>query len=336
MRRQNVVSPEQFSRRLRTINNLVQNSEDEISDSIFRQSGNRMPAILKQVEAIIETGNIDNTIEKNFNVNQLAEEAEKITWIENNPGKAEMLFELEDHVLLQGQIGIIGLANPAYFSRFQSLFTCDWDMVDCALMSIGSYGQQERNGWRYQLGSHSNRGAWSNLFHKSANHGFDQTKGVLCDLLSRIERFTDDILIAIKDEYIKDCEEKSIFDWRYYYVKYKLFRPGSYGKYSWNNLNEKPYEFSVMQTGAKWSENTYQPFLKAVDENNTARNYYGQRIIAGELYIECQNSEYIVKRIETDEVIKSICISQNDNGLDIEDRIQKIKAEYENTPYRGN
>lgn len=326
LRHKHIVSPEQFSRRLRIINNLVLNSEDEISDSPSRQSGNRMPAILRQVEAIIMTGNIDSNIEKNFNVNQLAEETEKITWIESNLEKAQTLFELEDHDLLQGQIGVIGLANQVYFSRFQSLFACNWDMVDCALMSIGNYGQQERNGKRYQLGSHSNRGAWSNLFHKSANHGFDQTKTILCDLLSRTERFTDDILAAIKEEYIKDCEEKSLFEWRYYYVKYDLFRPGSYGKYSWSNLNETPYEFSVMQTGSKWSENTYQPFLKAVDEKNIAKNYYGQRIVAGERYIECQNSAYVVKRVESDDVIESICLSQNDNGIDTEDRIQKMRS----------
>ena len=69
------VSNDAFSRRLRIVNNLIQNSEDEISDSELRTSGNRMPAILKQVDAIIKTGAIDDTIEKNLNLIQLAEEA---------------------------------------------------------------------------------------------------------------------------------------------------------------------------------------------------------------------------------------------------------------------
>ena len=88
------ITDSDFSRRLRIVNNLIQNSEDEISDSEFRTSGNRMPAILKQVDAIIRTGKIDDSIEKNLNLNQLAEEAIKITWVENNPDKAEDLFEL--------------------------------------------------------------------------------------------------------------------------------------------------------------------------------------------------------------------------------------------------
>ena len=63
----NTISDAQFSRRLRIVNNLMQNSENEISDSVNRTSGNRMPAILKQVDAIIKTGTIDDTIERNFN-----------------------------------------------------------------------------------------------------------------------------------------------------------------------------------------------------------------------------------------------------------------------------
>jgi len=58
------ISNDEFSRRLRIVNNLIQNSEDEISDSELRTSGNRMPSILKQVDAIIKTGTIDDTIEK--------------------------------------------------------------------------------------------------------------------------------------------------------------------------------------------------------------------------------------------------------------------------------
>ena len=145
------ITENEFSRRIRIVNNLVQNSEDEISDSEHRTSGNRMPAILRQVEEIIVKGNINLAIEKSLNTNQLREEVLKCEWLENNPDMAEALFELEDHDLLQGQISIVGLDNPEYFSRFRSLFYCEWDLIDCALMSIGQYGQKEKNGWRYQL-----------------------------------------------------------------------------------------------------------------------------------------------------------------------------------------
>jgi hypothetical protein len=320
-----MISNDEFIRRLRIVNNLIQNSEDEISDSELRTSGNRMPAILKQVSTIIKTGRIDDTIEKNLNLIQLAEESLKIIWVENNPKKAEMLFELEDHDLLQGQISIIGLEHLDYFKRFQSLFSCKWDLIDCALMSIGNYGQREKNGWRYQLGSKRNMKAWRNLFHKSGNDGFNRTKDILAVLLSRADTFTDEILSEIINKYIYDCENSNNYEWRYYYIKYDMFRPGSFGKYYWSKFENKPYEFSVMKTESKISENTYQPFLMTVYKNKLSKDSYGQRAIDGDNYIVCLNSAYVVKSIATDEEVERIAIEQNEKGIDMEDRIKKLQ-----------
>ncbi|HAW70320.1 MAG TPA: DUF262 domain-containing protein [Firmicutes bacterium] len=318
------ISNDEFSRRLRIVNNLIQNSEDELSDSELRTSGNRMPAILKQVDAIIKTGTIDDTIEKNLNSTQLTEEALKISWVENNPDKAEALFELEDHDLLQGQISIVGLEHSDYFSRFQSLFSCKEDLVDCALMSIGNYGQREKNGRRYQLGSKKNIKAWRNLFHKSSNDGFERTKDILVQLLSRADSFTDELLSGIINTYTNDCETNNNYEWRYYYIKYDLFRPGSFGKYDWGDFEKRPYEFSVMLTESKISENTYQPFLKAVYNNRLSKDHYGQRAIDGSNFIVCENSAYVVMSTDTTMEVKRIAIAQDNNGIDAEDRIKKL------------
>ena len=173
------VSKEDFSRRIRIVNNLIRNSEYEISDSVVRQGGNRMPAILKQVDSIILSGTITTDIGINFNAAQLKEESEKIEWLKNNMDKSESLFKLEDHDLLYGQISIIGLEHPEYFERFTNLFECSWDKVDAALMALGNYIQKEKNNWRYQAGSGKNEKAWRNLFHKSSASGFDTTKECL-------------------------------------------------------------------------------------------------------------------------------------------------------------
>jgi hypothetical protein len=66
-------------------------------------------------------------------------------------------------------------------------------------LAIGNYGQVERNKWRYQYGSKSLKYAWDELFHKSANAGFDVTKEVLVKLLSSNTTFTNDILKQIVD-----------------------------------------------------------------------------------------------------------------------------------------
>lgn len=320
----NRVTPEEFARRIRIINNLIQNSEDEVSD---RTDRNRIPAILAEIDAIILTGQIDDNIENNFNVNQLQEEKEKIIFVDANPDKAEALFALEDNLMLRGQISIVGLENLDYANRFASLFSgsCNWDKIDCALMSIGNYGQVERNKWRYQYASSSMLYAWNELFHKSANAGFDNTKNILIKLLATNETFTDDVLQQIVDEFIFNCEKRKEYPWRYYYVKYIEYRPGSYGKLSNNNPEEKPYLFSVMQTKSQWSQNTYLPYLKEVDEDHLSRDDMGQRLIYGDEYIICDNSKYLLCKNEGDEVVETITINQNSDGIDIEDRIEKLK-----------
>ena len=322
LRHQNNVKYTDFVRRIRIVNNLIQNSADEVSDRLDR---NRIPAIIQAVDAIILTGEIDDTIENNFNVNQIQEEKEKIIFLADNPTRAEEVFALEDHDMLKGQIGIIGLENLESGSRFASLFTCSWDKIDCALMSIGNYGQQERNKWRYQFASKGMQLAWDELFHKSANTGFEKTKEILAKLLESNQTFNNGILDDIISAYISQCEKDSTFPWNYYYIKYPVFRPGSYGKLGNTEAENKPYMYSVMQTKTQWSQNTYMPYLKEADDEHLSRDDLGQRLVYKDVYIICENDSYGVYRIEDDSLIETIFISQNEHGIDTEDRIIKLK-----------
>ena len=322
LRNRDKVSDDDFKKRLRCINNLIQNSEDEVSDRIDR---NRIPAVLKQIDAIMLHGNIDDTVENSFNVSQIAEEKEKKAFIEEHPDQTELVYTLEDRFNLKGQISIVGLDHVDYESRFASLFSCNWDLIDCALMATGNYGQQERNKWRWQYASKGMQIAWDELFHRSANIGFDKTKEVLVELLSKAETFSNDILKQISDEYIASCEADGLYPWRYYYVKYKAFRPGSYGKYSNSHYAEKPYMFSVMQTKSQWSSNTYMPFLKEADDAHLDKDSMGQRLVYGDRHIVCDNAAYLLRDNETEEVVETIEIKQNELGEDTEDRVLLLK-----------
>ena len=322
LQHQNDVQYADFVRRIRIVNNLIQNSEDEVSDRLDR---NRIPAIIQAVDAIILTGAIDNSIENNFNVNQIQEEKEKIKFLADYPARADEVFELEDHNMLKGQIGIVGLDNLDLGSRFASLFTCSWDKIDCALMTIGNYGQQERNKWRYQFASKGMQLAWNELFHKSANAGFENTKEILVKLLETNQVFTNSSLDAIISAYIAQCETECVYPWTYYYVKYPVFRPGTYGKLSNNEAEKKPYMYSVMQTKTQWSQNTYMPYLKEADDAHLSRDEFGQYLVYKDIYIACENNSYGVYKIEDDSLIDTISIFQNEQGVDVEDRIIKLK-----------
>ncbi len=315
------VTETDFARRVRIVNNMILNSEDEISD---RTDRNRIPAILSETDAIILTGSFDDSIENSFNVGQIAEEKEKMVFLEKNPDMADILFRLEDHYLLKGQIGIVGLENLDYTSRFESLFKCSLDKIDCAMMAIGDYGQIERNKWRYQYGS-AYQFAWDGLFHKSANSGFDNTKNILISLLATNEEFSNEILKKIADDYLQECESNNLYPFRYYYIKYPVYRPGSYGKMSNDDAAAKPYMFAVMQTKTQWSQNTYMPFLKEADDAHLSRDDMGQRLIYGDEHIICTNNSYLRRKNEDKSVVDTINIAQNEDGIDTEDRIIVLK-----------
>ena len=322
LQHQQYVLYDDFVRRIRIVNNLVQNSEDEVSDRLDR---NRIPAILQAVDSIILKGEIDDSLDNNFNVNQIQEEKEKIAFLIDNPSKSDILFALEDHPMLKGQISIVGLENLNYYDRFVSLFKCSWDKIDCAMITFGNYGQQERNNWRYQFASKSIQLAWDELFHMSANKGFENTKKILIALLSSNESFDNCILDSIISNYIAECENNSIYPWTYYYVKYSVFRPGSYGKLSNNDIISKPYLFSIMQTKSQWSQNTYIPYLKEADDLHLSRDSMGQRLDYPDKYITCDNAAYLIFEKESRNLIEKIEILQNNERIDTEDRIIKLK-----------
>jgi hypothetical protein len=324
LQHQTEITKDDFVRRIRIVDNLIQNSVDEISD---RSDRNRLPAILQAVDAIILTGQIDDNIKNSFNVNQLNEEKDKITFIENHPELAEELFALEDHELLRGQVGIIGVDNLKFRSRFTSLFSCSMDKIECALMSIGDYGQKEGTSYRYQYGA-KNASAWTKLFHKSANHNFDETKTVLKKLLDTNSEFSNDILTGITDAFIAECEAKSTYPWRYYYVKYPVFRQSYYGKL-YKETAAKPYVVSVMQTERHLSQNTYSPYLKEAETANPSkarisRDHLGQRLDVGGSYITVDNDVFIIHSSDG-AVLNTLPVIQSDDGIDIEDRIMKLK-----------
>ncbi len=328
------VTESDFKRRIRIVNNLIQNSRDEISD---RQDRNRMPAILKQTEAIILTGVTNDDIGPSFNAHQVEEEKWKIDYLKSNPDMAGVMFELEDHDLLKGQIRIVDIYNNLdnlhhYTKRFKSLFECDKEKVDCAMMAIGNYGQMEGNKRRYQYGTKSNRSdAWENLFHKSSNSGFEKTSDILISLLDKYEEFSNEILEKIAKDYLIQCEEKENYPFEYYYIKYAEYRPDAYGK-MWNDDAEdeteaKGYTFRVMQTESRLSESSYAPALKAASDSHLSKKDYGDRLIFGSEYITCTKDSYVRRKSDepnSEPII--IKIKQNAKGIDTEDRISLLKG----------
>mgnify|MGYP004515300979 CR=1 FL=1 len=321
---------EQFKRRFRIINNLVRNSDDEIHNDENRDGGNRLPAILKQIDSIIIEGKISTEFSPNFNLNQLNEEIEKDKWVNENEKETEKLYALEDHTILHGQISILGLEHIDLAERFSTLFNCNWDKVDCALLAINNYRQQNLNKWRYQMGSCENPLAWEALFHKSKSQGYDNTKNVLVTLLSKTDDINDDLLTSIAETYLKKCEDKKIFEWRYYYIKYPEFRPGRYGKYYIKQYRDEPgiiknYELVAMWSAEAVSSLAWSPFLKAIDTTTLSKDDCGMKLVSNEYYVVCLEAGYFVFKKGEEKPVEIFAPVQNEEGIDTENRIEKFR-----------
>ena len=308
-----------FLRRIRIINNLLQNSDDELSEN-----KGRIPAILKQTEFILRNGAIDSAIGANYNAFQSEEEKTKIEFLADFPNRSETLFRLEDHPLLKGQIRILGIENISMTDKFIDLFKCDKDKVACALMAVGDYGQNSNNG-HYQYGAESD-GTWIKLFHKSSsNKGFEEkTQKTLIDLLSWIDSVSGQSLDIIANDYLSECENKNEYPMRYYYIKYSVFRVKTGKLYNKDAQNE-PYMFFAVPTKERRSENMYIPFLKAADGGNNhldGEDKKDRLNIPGNKYIMCANDSFVVKNSIDGSLAETIRIPQNEDGTDTADRVQ--------------
>lgn len=315
-----------FIRRLRIVNNLVRNSADELSDSENRTGGNRMPIILRQVESIMLNGDFDSSFDDaGFSRIQIKEEKDKFRWLKVNPEQYESLARLEDNNLLYGRVAIVGLDDAQLFPRFNRLFECDWDKVDRALMSMGEY-QQKENWYRCAFGSSKLGSAWRGLFHGDPESGdFQKIKRFVRDLLCCNDGvLNNDFLDEIADSFILSREKNALFDFSYYYVKYDVFRPGSYGKMC--RTGESQYDYYVMMTPKNFvQKSAYCPYLMAADRAHYCPSGSLVYEEAG-IQIWCHGAGYVVEvENEKGEWSESpdlhIHLDQSSDGIDLQDRI---------------
>lgn len=315
------ISDELFIRRLRIVNNLIKASEFELRDD-------RMNALLSQTEEIIENGEIHIPEGRpSFNASQLQEEKDKEEWLKDNQDKAETLFYLEDHYLLNGGISVIGLENVDYTNAFYSLFECDWSLVNRTLLSIGDYSIKVN--WRYQIGSARNDTPWRAIFRAKDNTRAHDT---LVTLLKMNNVFTNDYLASIIDNYLNTT---NTYDWRFYLVKYESMRPEKYGMYYWydySSREKESYRILMMMTEKSIGGRNFNIFLKTLkDLDNSLDFSLGEYAYSGDgdkliselygVYITCGDNKYYVFDLTDNTLLLEKEIPQ-ENKIDIENRIE--------------
>jgi hypothetical protein len=327
LRNKDVISRDDAIRRLRVINNLINASEFEIR-------ADKMPSILAQTDKIMLDGEIDQEM-VSYSKLQMKEEQDKLDFLALNPDEAELVYKLEDHPLLRGTISVIGLSHLDLSEKFYELFndSIDRQLINCALLTIGDYSQLFR--WRYQLGSRVDN-SWMNLFHPSNERvGFSNTNRILCQLLTDLNDINNEALQKLVDSYL---QKATIFDWRYYMVKYPQMRTEPYGMFYWwnyKNSGNQRYDFIIMHTEKSIGGKNWYAFLKVLYElcsEATDDLYLADYAYSGEgkyLYLTTSAHKYKISVTQTgfevendnDNEVRKFDVPQNSVGLDIEDRV---------------
>ena len=338
LKNQESVDDTAFRRRLRIVVNLLKNSKNEVVDTPNGDAGNRIPAILQQVESIILNGVIADSVmidreqRQNFNVVQMEEERQKLIFTTEQPEYSNSLYQLEDFYLLEGRVDIIGYENTHLYHKFISLFTtCSRDAIDCAMLSITDYSQR-LNSWCIQLGSANNgdagNKAWYALFHPSGkNIGFNNTKQALLTILDTDSKLDDTYLAGISNKFIDDCRTNNLYDWRYYYIAYPCFRPERFGKYTmYDNM---PYSIVALHAEKRESSKAYQCMLQALIEDkavaNSAEWYDTRNLTYRKGLLTCEEDAFVSYSLRDHEERARLSIPQNEELIDTVDRIEFFK-----------
>ncbi|WP_367388994.1 DUF262 domain-containing protein [Lewinella sp. LCG006] len=338
-------SSENFPKNIRIVRNLVANSENELRERVLGKS-------FSELEAFI----LDEDLEKvkNFKTDQIEEEKGKRRFITQNPPMEKVINSLEDSDIFRGCISIFDLDDslneraPKFLNIFdEEEIKTDFINRSNLLLCFGDYSQKEGN-W-YNLLSPAR--VTLRRFFTTPGYGkekqiFSNTKPVLMECL---DFFIQNSSISIEqhlDSTLSAYESKPK-DWKYYFLKYPSFRIECHDGYYWWN-EDTEYELWKMRrkrfNGFNWQPYLYEIVTMINSEDVRLENYNfpldlsnGRErvnistIEKGFLFKdedEDNNANSLIQQLIEDEIITEeglLEVEQNDEGLDLEDRIVKLK-----------
>lgn len=244
-----------FARRLRVLRNVTESS---------RLEAKSMPAMLAEVETYVMGG--DPTALGSFPRAQVQEERAKEQFLRAHPTLTASLHALEDHALLRGCLAAFTLDAAVFEARakaFVEVFSDERNLPEAAraMLACGDYGQRrEGRGWKY--GTRHGYDAWRTLFDVAGDRStMPKVLGAMLDAFILRSGEPQARLKAIADDWLRACEQRSEFCWRYYVVRYDAMRESRRGNYVFADI----HRFSVcMLQGVRLSGDYRDPYLLAM------------------------------------------------------------------------
>jgi hypothetical protein len=332
----------EFRDRIRTIRNLVANSENELRESIFGNS-------LDEVENYILQGDLN--IFNNFKTDQIEEEKQKETFLISSSKDKKILQQLEDGDILRGSISLFPL--DAKFGDRAKIFLKLFDEDDFIkqfhqksnlLFCFGDYSQDDGSLTNMMAGSKAIIRGFLTTPGYNKNHFISKTRVVLTDCLD----FFNTNPTTTTDKKITDTISNynpNPKDWRYYFMKYDSFREHChYGFYQWKDDQYCIWKMGKKQfNGYHWDPFLHDVFLSLQPSELTLENYGHKLLINSKtdkiwistldngFQFEDASGTVTNKNLNTLitagklNAIGVLEILQDADGYDLEDRIEKLK-----------
>lgn len=336
------------TKKFRFLRNIFSSSEDQLRNEYLGSFlYNDIELISDKFETILSDGKF--TESSKLSRRQCNEEKEKQGLIKNNEDLKSIVYRLEDHHLLRGNISIFNFDSSIIYlaNKFREVFKSgrDYFSISNAMLTISDYSQQYGSLRRY---GNKTTSTWRDLLTQSENRkGFDNTKEIFLTYLNKLEdsKITNESIIL---EYLNTHESNQDLPkpFSYYKIKYPSFtfwkENQTNGFYHWRNYDNKHYDcymlFRKQFNGRHWI-----PFLLELNERNeycTIENY-GDPIqyTKDDLILMIHNTNEGYKFASTDDfsedrlnsLIQSgalnedgvLLVDQDEQGFDIEDRIEK-------------
>lgn len=254
-----------FPRRVRVLRNLLEASSNELR-------AERMPEHLADVERLIRDGDLDGV--ESFNTAQRNEELEKRALLAAHPEVERSLFRLEDEPLLRGDLSAFDL-DATSIDRHAEAFAktiADWKLwpkVTGALLVAGDYWLKI-DGRFTRFGSGKNSGPWREVLTGRSRDKNAPLRAALATFLDAVAGADDPAAAvdAIITAFLEAREAEGFFDWRSYFVRYRIMRDGASGVYcGWSP--DKGFEACMLDVRQM---NSYyrDPYLSAVADEAAA------------------------------------------------------------------
>jgi hypothetical protein len=333
-----------FNDQIRTLRNLVINSENELRESVLGNS-------FDEAEHYIKNGDLG--IFKTFKTDQIDEEKSKNKYINQIPTNKEALQKLEDSDIFRGSISLFPLfddfKNRA--EKFLELFDendiiPDFNTKSNLLLSFGDYSQVD--GTLKNLMSDKGR-VIRNFFTTPGYNKPDFYKKTRTVILKCLDYFITNHSVSIqqKIEEVLSTYSNNPKDWKYYFMKYSSFR---------ENCNQGYYFFLKDTDYCIWKMKERQfngwhwdPFLREITNSKKNKNVsldnYGAKLVFshnrkkilicsipnGFLFengMTNSNANTLLEVLHQKGIIDNdghYIIPQNNEGIDLKDRIELLK-----------